>query len=136
LQFTANDKRQVGKQQLLIWLQLGRFRKKKKYFNRCRSSGILAPGLGIDVENVAIGTYQILEPVVEDGELYIEHFKYDIIPAHIDLVCHEIELVDKGRIMSTCKQALQTIRENRLHYYRLPASLGLLTLVLYNDTVL
>ena len=54
-------------------------------------------GLGIDVDNVEIGTYQILEHSNTPEEAIIKSSapNVDIIPAHIDLVAIEIELVDK-----------------------------------------
>jgi len=54
-------------------------------------------GLGIDVEDVETGTYQVLEHTATAKEAIIETNSpnVDIIPAHIDLVAIEIELVDK-----------------------------------------
>ena len=54
-------------------------------------------GLGLDVETVEIGTYQILEHsnTPEEAVLTCSAPNVSIIPAHIDLVAIEIELVDK-----------------------------------------
>lgn len=54
-------------------------------------------GLGIDVETVDKGTYQLLEHTIsaKDAIQKTNSPNVDIIPAHIDLVAIEIELVDK-----------------------------------------
>ena len=54
-------------------------------------------GLGIDVESVEVGTYQLLEHTnkAEDAIVKTSSPNLDLIPAHIDLVAIEIELVDK-----------------------------------------
>jgi len=54
-------------------------------------------GLGIDVDSVEIGTYQLLEHTASAKETIIktDSPNVDLIPAHIDLVAIEIELVDK-----------------------------------------
>ena len=56
-------------------------------------------GLGIDVESVEKGTYQVLEHAVGAREAIIKTNSpnVDMIPAHIDLVAIEIELIDKER---------------------------------------
>jgi chromosome partitioning protein len=88
-------------------------------------------GLGIDVEAVEIGSYQVLEHTVSAQEAIVETStpNLDIIPAHIDLVAIEIELVDKDQREYMLKKALADIKD---HYdYILidcAPSLGLLTL--------
>jgi chromosome partitioning protein len=58
--------------------------------------------LGIDVESVEIGTYQILEHSNTPEEAIISSApNVWVIPAHIDLVAIEIELVDKENA-NTC----------------------------------
>ena len=54
-------------------------------------------GLGIDVEAVEIGTYQVIEHAATAKEAIIktDSPNLDLLPAHIDLVAIEIELVDK-----------------------------------------
>ena len=54
-------------------------------------------GLGIEVENVEVGTYQLLEHTATAEECILDANtpNVDIIPSHIDLVAIEIELVDK-----------------------------------------
>ena len=88
-------------------------------------------GLGIDVEGVEIGTYQIIEHsnTAEEGVITTSAPNVWIIPAHIDLVAIEIELVDKENREYMLKQALQTIKE-QYDYVIIDCapSLGLLTL--------
>ena len=66
-------------------------------------------GLGIDVEEVENGTYQLLEHSVkaEDAIQKTNSPNLDIIPAHIDLVAIEIELVDKERREYMLKESLE-----------------------------
>ncbi|WP_091470312.1 ParA family protein [Flavobacterium urocaniciphilum] len=88
-------------------------------------------GLGIDVECVEIGTYQILEHSnkPEEAVMSCTAPNVSIIPAHIDLVAIEIELVDKENREYMLKQALQEIKE-QYDYIIIDCapSLGLLTL--------
>jgi MinD-like ATPase involved in chromosome partitioning or flagellar assembly len=67
-------------------------------------------GLGIDVDNVEIGTYQILEHSNTPAEAIIKCSapNVDIIPSHIDLVAIEIELVENREYM--LKKALESIK--------------------------
>ena len=71
-------------------------------------------GLGIEVESVENGTYQVLEHTVTAREARVKTNSpnVDIIPAHIDLVAIEIELVDKEKRESMLKQALAPIKED------------------------
>ena len=88
-------------------------------------------GLGIDVENVEIGTYQILEHSNTPEEAIIKSSapNVDVIPAHIDLVAIEIELVDKENREYMLKQALASVKD-KYDYIIIDCapSLGLLTL--------
>jgi chromosome partitioning protein len=88
-------------------------------------------GLGIDVETVEIGTYQLLEHanIAKEAIIPTNTPNLDIIPAHIDLVAIEIELVDKDQREYMLKQALQDIK-NDYDYIIIDCapSLGLLTL--------
>ena len=88
-------------------------------------------GLGIDVENVEIGTYQILEHSNKPEESVVPTSAPNVwlIPAHIDLVAIEIELVDKENREYMLKQALSEIKEE-YDYIIIdsPPSLGLLTI--------
>ena len=88
-------------------------------------------GLGIDVETVEIGTYQLLEhsSKAEEAIVKTDSPNLDIIPAHIDLVAIEIELVDQDRREYMLKQAIDHLRE-QYDYVLIDCapSLGLLTL--------
>jgi chromosome partitioning protein len=88
-------------------------------------------GLGIDVDSVEIGTYQILEHSNTPAEAIIECSAPNVwmIPAHIDLVAIEIELVDKENREYMLKQALQSVKDD-YDYILIDCapSLGLLTL--------
>ncbi|WP_291274776.1 ParA family protein [Flavobacterium sp.] len=88
-------------------------------------------GLGLDVETVEIGTYQILEHsnTPEEAVLACSAPNVSIIPAHIDLVAIEIELVDKENREYMLKEALKNIKEE-YDYILIDCapSLGLLTL--------
>ncbi|MCH4824355.1 AAA family ATPase [Gramella lutea] len=88
-------------------------------------------GLGIDVEEVENGTYQLLEHSIkaEDAIQKTSSPNLDIIPAHIDLVAIEIELVDQENRESMLKKAIEPLRD--LYDFILidcAPSLGLLTL--------
>ncbi|TYB70512.1 ParA family protein [Bizionia gelidisalsuginis] len=88
-------------------------------------------GLGIDVETVEIGTYQLLEHTnsARDAIIKTNTPNLDIIPAHIDLVAIEIELVDKENREYMLKKALEDIVDD-YDYILIDCapSLGLLTL--------
>lgn len=88
-------------------------------------------GLGIDVEGVEFGTYQLLEHSISAEQAIIptNSPNLDIIPAHIDLVAIEIELVDKENREYMLKKAIEHLRED-YDYILIDCapSLGLLTL--------
>ena len=88
-------------------------------------------GLGIAVEEVEKGTYQLLEHAIDakDAIVATNSPNVDLIPAHIDLVAIEIELVDKNNREFMLKEALKNITP--LYDYILidcAPSLGLITL--------
>ncbi len=88
-------------------------------------------GLGIDVESIEHGTYELLEHTISAKEaiLKTESPNLEIIAAHIDLVAIEIELVDKPKREYMLKEALAPIKV--LYDYIIidcAPSLGLLTL--------
>ena len=88
-------------------------------------------GLGILVENVEKGTYQLLEHTVDAKDTIVgsNSPNVDLIPAHIDLVAIEIELVDKPNREFMLKQSLESIKDN-YDYILIDCapSLGLITL--------
>lgn len=71
-------------------------------------------GLGIDVEAVENGTYQVLEHAVsaKDSIVKTNSPNVDIIPAHIDLVAIEIELVDRDQREYMLKSALEEVKDD------------------------
>lgn len=87
-------------------------------------------GLGIEVEGVEKGTYQVLEHTVSANEAILKTNSpnVDMIPAHIDLVAIEIELVDKEKRESMLRVALEQVK-NDYDYIIIDCapSLGLIT---------
>jgi chromosome partitioning protein len=88
-------------------------------------------GLGINVEEVKHGTYQVLEHTISAKEAVLKTASpnLDIIPAHIDLVAIEIELIDKQEREYMLKKALADLK-NEYDYILIDCapSLGLITL--------
>ncbi|MGB5237088.1 MAG: AAA family ATPase [Flavobacteriaceae bacterium] len=88
-------------------------------------------GLGINVDQIEQGTYQLLEHTLNARETVIKTSSpnVDLIPAHIDLVAIEIELVDKDDREYMLKRAIEELRDD-YDYILIDCapSLGLLTL--------
>ena len=88
-------------------------------------------GLGIDVEAVTNGTYQVLEHSTTSRDVIVKTSSpnLDLIPAHIDLVAIEIELVDKKNREYMLKQMVTDLKKD-YDYILIDCapSLGLLTL--------
>lgn len=88
-------------------------------------------GLGINVDEVEIGSYQLLEHTKTAKEAIISTSSpnVDLIPAHIDLVAIEIELVDKNEREYMMKKAITDLKKD-YDYILIDCapSLGLITL--------
>ena len=88
-------------------------------------------GLGLDVDSIEFGTYQVLEhsKTAEETIIKTSSPNVDLIPAHIDLVAIEIELVDKDDREYMMKKAIRGLKD-KYDYILIDCapSLGLLTL--------
>ena len=68
-------------------------------------------GLGVNVDEKNVGTYELLEhtAAVEKTIINTSVPHLDLIPSHIDLVAIEIELVDKNQREFMLKKALENV---------------------------
>jgi chromosome partitioning protein len=128
----ANQKGGVGKTTTAVNLSaaLGVLEKKVLLVDADPQANATS-GLGIDVQSVEMGTYQLLDGsiTIEQAILSTESPNLDIIPSHIDLVASEIELVDKNAREYRLKEALEGIKA-KYDFIMLDCapSLGLITL--------